>query len=111
MTRKQLSFADRMRATRPDVVERREANARKREIATQLRNLRDARGMTQAQVAEASGLRQSVVSRLESLSGPVPTMQSIRRYVEACHGHMTLFISPEQIAWQEDKEPKGIAFA
>lgn len=95
-------FRDRLRAARPDVVARQEGHATKRAIALQLRDLRDARGLTQAEVAEASGLKQSTISRMEALTGPVPTMASIRRYVEACEGHMALLISPEAIDLPHD---------
>ncbi|RAH96956.1 hypothetical protein DLJ53_30215 [Acuticoccus sediminis] len=105
MTGKTPSLRERLRAARPEVVEHQKANAHKREIAIQLRNLRDARGMTQKEVAEASGLTQSVVSRLEALTGPTPQMQSIERYVEACDGHMALVISSEEIPAELRLEP------
>jgi len=92
------TFHERMREARPDVVERQQAHATKRAIANQLRDLRDARGLTQADVARASGLKQSTVSRLEALTGPVPTMASIERYVAACEGHMALVISAQEIS-------------
>lgn len=91
------SFRGRMRAARADVVARQQENAPKRAIAMQLRALRDARGMTQADVARAADMTQSAVARMEALTGPVPSVTSIERYVAACKGHMALMISTETI--------------
>lgn len=89
------TFKDRLRAARPDVVARQEKNASKRAIAIQLRALRDARGMTQADVARASGMAQPSVARMEALTGPVPSIPSIERYVAGCGGYMVIVISTE----------------
>lgn len=97
MSKEPRTFRDRMRETRPDVVERQERNARKQSIARSLRALRDSRGLTQSDVARKSGMTQSVVARLEALTGSVPKLESIERYVLACGGHLALIISPEEI--------------
>jgi len=97
MSKATKSFRDRMRAARPDVVERQEKHARKQAIAKGLRALRDSRGLTQNEVAERSGMTQSVVARLEALTGSVPKLESIERYVQACGGHLALIISPDEI--------------
>ncbi|WP_269581294.1 helix-turn-helix domain-containing protein [Roseibium sp. Sym1] len=97
MSKKTRTFRDRMRDTRPDVVERQESNARKQSIAKSLRALRDSRGLTQSDVARKSGMTQSVVARLEALTGSVPKLESIERYVLACGGHLALIISPQEI--------------
>ena len=55
---------------------------------------RDARGLTQAEVTEAAGMTQSMIARLEAPSGPVPSLESIERHVNACGGQMALLISP-----------------
>ena len=89
-----------MREARPDVVARQSKNERKAGIAKKLRALRDARGMTQVDVAEASGMTQSSVARLEA-SPSVPGLESIERYVEACDGHMAVVISPDEIPFSE----------
>ncbi|MFW8635871.1 helix-turn-helix domain-containing protein [Cribrihabitans pelagius] len=81
----------------PQLAEHQAKNARKRGIAVKLRALRDARGLTQEEVAAAAGMTQSVIARLESLSGPVPSLGSIERYVNACGGHFALLISDKQI--------------
>ncbi|WP_417741015.1 helix-turn-helix domain-containing protein [Salipiger sp.] len=94
---KTKGFRQRMRETRPDVVERQEKNARKRAIAIKLRDLRDARGMTQEDVAKAAKMTQSTIARLEALTGPIPQIETIERYVAACEGHLALLISTEEI--------------
>lgn len=101
MSRKTKTFRERMHDIRPDVVARQAKHAHKQEVARQLRALRDASGMTQSDVADAAGMTQSAVARMEALTGPVPGLESIERYVDACGGHMALIISPEKI----DLEP------
>lgn len=91
-----MTFRKKLLEARPDLVEHQEKNACKRAIAIELRALRDARGLTQAEVAAAAGMTQSMIARLEALSGPLPKLRSIERYVEACRGHMALLISAEQ---------------
>lgn len=93
MTEKAATIQDKLRQARLDLVERQAKNARKRAIAVRLRALRDTRGLTQAEVAEAAGMTQSMIARLEALSGPVPSLESIDRYVDACGGQMALLIS------------------
>ena len=101
MTKKNTSFRDQMRDARPDVEKRQRKNAQKHAIAQKLRALRDARGMTQADVARASDMTQSMIARLEALTGPIPGLATIERYVEACEGHMAVVISPEAIELTE----------
>jgi predicted XRE-type DNA-binding protein len=96
VSEKKQSFRDRMNAARPDVVEQQKENAIKVGIARKLRILRDARGMTQKDVAKASGMQQSAISRLEALSGPTPSLDSIKRYVDACGGHLDVVVSTRQ---------------
>ena len=74
MSKQATTFRDKLRASRPDLVERQDKNARKRAIAIKLRSLRDTRGMTQADVAKAAGMTQSMIARLEALAGPVPSL-------------------------------------
>jgi transcriptional regulator with XRE-family HTH domain len=85
---------EQLHQARPDLAERQAKNVRKRAIAIKLRTLRDARGQTQVEVAEAAGMTQAMIARLEALSGPLPSLESIERYVDACGGEMALLISP-----------------
>ena len=56
MVKKPILFREQMALARPDVVERQMRNRRKSKIALQLRVLRDGKGMTQADVAKATGM-------------------------------------------------------
>lgn len=97
MTDKHASLRKELRRAHPELAERQAKNARKRGIAVRLRALRDARSMTQAEVAAAAGMTQSMIARLEALSGPVPSLESIKRYVDACDGHWALLITDKPI--------------
>ena len=90
------SFRERLRARRPDIGERAEANALKRKLALALRALRRERGLTQKSVEARSGLSQSMVSRLEAPTGSLPNWETVARYVSACDGHMLLGFSLER---------------
>lgn len=97
MAQSYKSLRDALHRAHPQLVEHQARNARKRGIAVKLRALRDARGLTQEEVAVTAGMTQSVIARLEALSGPVPSLESIERYVTACGGHFALLISDKQI--------------
>ena len=96
MAKSYTSLRNALHLAHPQLAERQAKNVRKREIAVKLRALRDARGLTQEDVAASAGMTQSMVARLESLSGPVPSLASIERYVIACGGHFALLISDRQ---------------
>lgn len=91
------AFHERLLTARPDVAERQKKNAEKRKIAIQLRDLRDKVGLTQADVAKKSGMTQSSISRMEALTGPIPQVETINKYVRACNGHWTVVISADEI--------------
>lgn len=97
MTEKCPPLRNELCRARPELAEHQAKNVRKRGIAVRLRALRDARGLTQDEVAAAAGMTQSMIARLEALSGPVPSLESIERYVDACGGHLALLISDKQI--------------
>ncbi|MFG6545374.1 helix-turn-helix domain-containing protein [Sulfitobacter sp. 1A13730] len=81
MSMKTKIFREYIRKARPDLAEHQAKNVNKRLIEVQLRALRDALGMTQAKVAEAAGITQSVIARLEDRSGPALSLEFIERYV------------------------------
>jgi DNA-binding XRE family transcriptional regulator len=58
--------------------------------AYNLREARKERHMTQVQVADAMGVSQNRVSQIENGDVDAMTMSSIRRYVEALGGRLTL---------------------
>ncbi|PHR04117.1 MAG: hypothetical protein COB29_12790 [Sulfitobacter sp.] len=93
MCEKALTFRQKLGSARPNLAKRQAKNARKRAIAIELRALRDSRGLSQTEVARIAGTTQSMIARLEALTGPVPRLETIERYVEACGGHMALHIS------------------
>lgn len=97
MAKSYTSVQNALHRVHPQLAKHQAKNARKRGVAVKLHALRDARGLTQNEVAVAAGMTQSVIARLESLSGPVPSLESIERYVNACGGHFALFISDKQI--------------
>jgi transcriptional regulator with XRE-family HTH domain len=86
MSKKPISFRERLDLARPDVVERRKRNRRKSAIALQLRVLRDGKGMTQPDVAQATDMAIQHIERMESLIGPIPDIKDLECYVDACGG-------------------------
>lgn len=108
MAMKYTSLQTKLRRAHPDLAGHQAKNTRKRGIAVRLRALRDARGLTQDEVAAAAGMTQSMIARLEALTGPVPSLQSIERYVDACGGHLALLISDKKI---DSDDAFGDAFA
>ena len=79
--------------TRADLEQHQKENERKRALALRLRALRKKRDLSQSDVSVSSGLQQSVISRLEAPSGPMPTFDTIERYVSACGGYAAVVIS------------------
>ena len=65
-------------------------NKRKRKLAVTLRSLRNAASLTQTAVAERSGLKQSHISKLESATGAMPTLETLLRYAAACNAELSL---------------------
>jgi DNA-binding XRE family transcriptional regulator len=96
MSKKPISFREQMDLARPDVVERQKRNIRKSAIALQLRTLRDSKGMSQADVSEATGMTEHCIARLESLVGPLPSIVDLERFVSACDGKVDVVISPNE---------------
>lgn len=78
-----MNFREKMDQARPDVVERRDANVERGELAMRLRAARDAAGMSQEDVARVSGLGLSGVEALEALTGSVPGQVLVDRYLSA----------------------------
>lgn len=60
--------------------------------AYNLREARKASHMTQVQVADAMGVSQNRVSQIENGDVDAMTVNSIRRYVEALGGRLTLTV-------------------
>lgn len=75
----------------PESVRAEKEEALSLHLAEALKTARAAAGMTQAMVSEGSGLKQSVVSRLEKASHN-STLQSIVRYLDALGADLVLSV-------------------
>jgi DNA-binding Xre family transcriptional regulator len=53
------------------------------DIVRQLREAREAAGVSLAELEERTGIRKSVLSRLENSKAPNPTLATLQRYCEA----------------------------
>jgi DNA-binding Xre family transcriptional regulator len=53
------------------------------EIVRQLREAREAAGVSLAELEERTGIRKSVLSRLENSKAPNPTLGTLQRYCQA----------------------------
>src|SRR5688500_9723178 len=65
-------------------------------IARAVRRLRDARNMTQAELAAAAGTTQSRIARIEA-AGQNLTIDTLMRIVRALGGRVRLTIMPEEL--------------
>ena len=66
------------------------------DIALQLAALRQARGLTQQQVAEMLGTRQQAIARLENPAYTGHSLSMVRRYVEALGASLDVTIVPAE---------------
>lgn len=97
------TFLQELRQANPAGAELLDRNAAKANIARALRALRKARGLTQAEISEATGLTQPMISKLEAPVGGIPQLDSVMRYVTACNGHLNLdFRLGEMAGVQQD---------
>ena len=64
------------------------------DIALQLAALRQARGLTQKQVAELLGTKQQAIARLEDPAYTGHSLSMVRKYVEALGASLRLTIVP-----------------
>lgn len=85
-----------------------DANRPKRELALTLRALRKAQGLTQAELAARAGLSQSHVSKLEAATGPMPEMETVRRYAGACGMAVQLDFVPLPAAGRRQPARAGL---
>jgi transcriptional regulator with XRE-family HTH domain len=104
------SFRSELRKFRPDVAAAVKNSENKRKLALALRALRKDKGLTQKDIEKLSTLTQPAISRLESPTGPIPNLDTISRYVEACKGHMILGVSAhafDEVAFVESQTHNG----
>jgi transcriptional regulator with XRE-family HTH domain len=76
------------------------------EVAFQIGRLRMMKGITQAQLAEMVGTKQSSIARLES-GKTMPRLSFLRKVVNALGGHMDLNIRSEDELERELRYPKA----
>jgi ribosome-binding protein aMBF1 (putative translation factor) len=96
MNKKPISFREQMKLTRPDVVERRKRNRLKGDIAMSLRALRDAQGMSQDDISEATGITKVTIEEMESLVGALQRLEDLERFAHVCGGRIEVVISPDK---------------
>lgn len=80
----------------PDFRARFEAADHAWDIALQLATLRQARGLTQKQVAELLGTKQQAIARLEDPSYSGHSLSMVRRYIEALGASLDVVVVPAE---------------
>ena len=68
----------------------------KAEIAMDIYELRQKAGLTQKQLADKIGTKQSVISRLEDADYRGHSLEMLRRIAEALHCRLEVHIAPER---------------
>jgi ribosome-binding protein aMBF1 (putative translation factor) len=82
-------MARRLAEVPPEVTARRDAIARAHEVALQVIDLREKRGLTQAQLAQRCGVDQADISRIEHGSTS-PTARTLQRIADALDADVRL---------------------
>lgn len=72
-----------------------ERERQKAEIAMEIFNLRQKAGLTQKQLADKIGTKQSVISRLEDADYRGHSLEMLRRIAEALNCRLEVHITPE----------------
>ena len=80
----------------PDFRARFEAADQAWDIALQLAALRQARGLTQKQVAEMLGTKQQAIARLEDPAYSGHSLSMVRKYVEALGASLDVTVVPDE---------------
>ena len=80
------------------------------DIALQLAALRQARGLTQKQVAELLGTKQQAIARLEDPAYTGHSLSMVRKYVEALGANLDVTIIPAETtgAFAAQRSPKPL---
>ncbi|HRI56767.1 MAG TPA: helix-turn-helix transcriptional regulator [Anaerolineae bacterium] len=87
-----------------------EAADRAWDIALQLAALRQARGLTQKEVAELLGTKQQAIARLEDPTYSGHSLSMVRRYVEALGASLEVVVVPAETAnsYKTQRVPKPL---
>ena len=80
------------------------------DIALQLAALRQARGLTQKQVADLLGTKQQAIARLEDPAYTGHSLSMVRRYVEALGANIDVTIVPAEATseYEAQRTPKPL---
>ncbi len=80
------------------------------DIALQLAALRQARGLTQKQVADLLGTKQQAIARLEDPAYTGHSLSMIRKYVEALGANIDVTIVPAEATneYEAQRTPKPL---
>ena len=83
------------------------------EIALQLTALRQARGLTQKQVAELLGTKQQAIARLEDPTYSGHSLSMVRKYVEALGAILDITVIPAETSgtFPVERSPKPLLVA
>jgi transcriptional regulator with XRE-family HTH domain len=94
----------------PDFRARFEAADQAWDIALQLAALRQARGLTQKQVAEMLGTKQQAIARLENPAYTGHSLSMVRKYVEALGASLDVTVVPVEAtdAYVAQRNPKPL---
>lgn len=87
----------------PELKKRWHENESRRNLSQALVLLRKHEQLTQDQLAKKLGWKQSMISRLESVTGPMPDTLTIQKYVSGCNARLRLVIESTAVS------PKGVA--
>lgn len=89
--------SDRSRAFRKDpAYARLYREAADDEIGAALRNLREAKGLSQREVGEAMGVTRSRISQIEGVEGTALSLDVLHRYARALHCRLDVSFRDEQ---------------
>ncbi len=85
MTQEHLDpFLEELLENDSELKERVQRNSNRWQMAKQLLASRKEAGLSQAALADRTGMDQAQISRMESVTGPSPDPASIHRYLSAC---------------------------
>jgi predicted XRE-type DNA-binding protein len=76
-----------------------------KQLLARLKALRQAQGMTQAQVDERSGIGRANVSRLENLHLENPSLETLMRYAEAVGAELYIALQPKSKKSGRSRKP------
>jgi len=66
-------------------------------VAREIHELRTSRSLSQTQLAELVGTRQSAIARLEDADYEGHSLRMLRRVAEALHAHLTVHLVPDEV--------------